>query len=125
MKKKKNRRYRVIKDTRIFYDRHHLIPRSRYKAFTGTMKGHKEQWNLLYIRRDRHEAWHKLFHNWTIEEVLRVLRGLPSVQVSCHPWQKLFGNKTCIEAYRLLARVRRAKLNQRDYPLPYEDFIIS
>lgn len=47
-------------------NRHHLIPRSR--------GGDDSAENLLMIRADRHELWHQLWGNRTIEEVLYLLR---------------------------------------------------
>jgi len=58
-------------------NRHHLIPKSR--------KGNNSINNLLLIDIERHEYWHRLWANRTIDEVLE-----------------------------LLTRVARAKRNQRE-----------
>lgn len=49
-------------------NRHHLTPRSR--------KGDDSRQNLLIIDVTRHDAWHKLFKNQTLEEVIGLLMRL-------------------------------------------------
>lgn len=44
---------------------HHLVPRSR--------NGRNHISNLLLIDIERHEHWHKMFGNMTIDEVLSLL----------------------------------------------------
>ena len=46
-------------------NRHHLIPRSR--------GGGNDRRNLLLIKIDRHETWHRLFGNLTLNEVIGLL----------------------------------------------------
>ena len=46
-------------------NRHHLIPRSR--------GGTDARSNLLMIREDRHELWHRLWGDRTLNEVLELL----------------------------------------------------
>ena len=60
--RKRNRIRRQMNERR---NRHHLIPRSR--------GGRDSYQNLLLIDMDRHEAWHRLWGNRTIEEVLCLL----------------------------------------------------
>lgn len=47
-------------------NRHHLRPKCR--------GGRDDESNLLLIYTERHEMWHKLFGERTLEEVLRLLR---------------------------------------------------
>jgi hypothetical protein len=46
-------------------NRHHLRPRSR--------GGKKHKANMLLIDIERHKAWHTLFGNHTLDEVLGLL----------------------------------------------------
>lgn len=49
-------------------NRHHLVPRSK--------GGDNSRSNLLMIREDRHQLWHKLWGNKTIDEVLDLLQRM-------------------------------------------------
>lgn len=62
---RKRNRWRKRKKHLANRNLHHLVPRSR--------GGANDRQNLLLIDMDRHEAWHKLWGNRTIEEVLRLL----------------------------------------------------
>lgn len=48
--------------------KHHLVPKSR--------GGHGKMYNILYIPTDKHRAWHFLFGNMTIPEVIKYLLTL-------------------------------------------------
>ena len=45
--------------------KHHLTPKSR--------KGNAEEANILMLWRENHNAWHVLFGNRTLEEIIAVL----------------------------------------------------
>lgn len=62
-----NRRREVRRHKR-FMSRHHLRPVSR--------KGSDSDSNLLRLWRDRHDAWHKLFGNRTLDEIIAVLERI-------------------------------------------------
>lgn len=47
-------------------NRHHLTPKSR--------GGEGYRYNLLLIGMDRHEAWHRLWGNRTLAEVISLLK---------------------------------------------------
>ena len=47
-------------------DKHHLHPRSR--------GGSMSKRNLLYIDRDIHSEWHRVFANRTLDEVIALLQ---------------------------------------------------
>lgn len=49
-------------------DRHHLVPKERLKK--GVQKLPR---NTIRIKRERHNAWHLLFGNKTLLEVIRLL----------------------------------------------------
>ena len=53
-------------------NRHHLIPRSRGGANLPN--------NLLTIGIERHEYWHKVFGNRTLDEVIRLLTRLKHIK---------------------------------------------
>jgi len=50
------------------YNLHHLTPKSR--------GGKDAKENLLYIRESRHNLWHRLWGNRTLEEVVSLLTRL-------------------------------------------------
>jgi len=54
-----------MKKQRHNQNRHHLKPKSR--------GGQGIESNLLWIKLDRHKAWHELFNNLTIKEVIALL----------------------------------------------------
>lgn len=57
------------------HNRHHLTPRSRFrKGTSGDVKNTKQ--NLLTIKIDRHNYWHRIFGNRTLEEVIQLLHRL-------------------------------------------------
>src|ERR1044072_250172 len=56
--KRKRRRYPMR-------NRHHILPKSR--------KGGNEQENILLLRVQRHDAWHYLFGDKTIEAAIALL----------------------------------------------------
>lgn len=49
-------------------NRHHLVPRSR--------GGKKKLSNLLLMSIDRHDYWHKIFGNKTLDEVIALLQRI-------------------------------------------------
>jgi len=63
-----------IKKFRHYKDRgrHHLTPKTR--------EGGDEVSNLLLLKTERHEHWHKIFGNRTLEEVILVLIRLKQMK---------------------------------------------
>lgn len=53
-------------------NKHHLIPKSR--------GGKKSKENLLLIDMERHEAWHRLWGNRTLDEVIELLLRVKSAK---------------------------------------------
>lgn len=51
---------------------HHIIPKSRH--------GVKEPGNVLNLERSKHDAWHILFDNKTLDEIIHYLRRLQNEQ---------------------------------------------
>jgi hypothetical protein len=45
--------------------RHHILPKNR--------GGGNEPWNILRIKRERHDMWHTLFRSMTLEEARDLL----------------------------------------------------
>ena len=41
---------------------HHLVTRSH--------NGSNNPFNISYVPRDRHQWWHALWHDWTIEQIV-------------------------------------------------------
>jgi len=52
--------------------KHHLTPRCRYKR--GYRPVMNSPSNLLSLYRDKHQAWHSLFKEATIEEAIKLLK---------------------------------------------------
>lgn len=57
----------VYKEMRSKRNHHHLVPKSRRNSSN-------ESWNLLLFKVDRHESWHRIFGNRTLDEVIRILQ---------------------------------------------------
>lgn len=66
-KKKHNKgfRRRGVRCRKAFISRHHLCPKSRGGSMSDS--------NLLKLWRDRHDMWHDLFGNRTLDEIIAVL----------------------------------------------------
>lgn len=68
--RKRNRR------RKDFLTKHHLTPRERYKYGEKTWWDQNGEENILRLHRSKHDAWHKLFRNMTLEEAACVLMRL-------------------------------------------------
>jgi|ERR1044071_288763 hypothetical protein len=56
-------------------NRHHILPRSR--------DGGNERENIILLRVERHESWHLLFSDRTIEEVIELLIRVHRIKGRC------------------------------------------
>jgi len=65
--KRQNRLRKLKRPTK-----HHLRPRCR--------NGNNDPANVLLLMNERHQAWHCLFGNRTLDEVIRVLQRIRSVK---------------------------------------------
>ena len=93
-----------------FKDEHHLTARSR--------GGQSVPSNLLSIDLYRHDAWHLLFNNFTLREIIKILLRLEkikktfpmSISVYHHAaWNLLFKNLSLRESIELLLRLEKIK----------------
>lgn len=86
---------------------HHLIPRERIRSYYGETLTLPN--NLLRLWRLKHDAWHILFGNKTLNEILKHLKKRSSdiYGYKTLTWKILFREKTKKEVFRLLLRVRR------------------
>ena len=66
MYRKRNRKARMARRHKKGYNYHHLTPASR--------NGGNVRQNLLFIKVDRHDLWHRLWGNRTLEEVIALLQ---------------------------------------------------
>ena len=57
-------------------NRHHLIPKKR-----GGIRSEK---NLLLMQIERHHAWHQVFGNRTLDEVIALLKRVKRIKSSYH-----------------------------------------
>ena len=98
-------------------DGHHIdIPSSR----GGDTLPH----NILIMDAYRHDAWHLLFSNKTLKEIINTFYTVRSIKEFLHQifsyykhqaFHLLFGNKTVDEILDLLLRIQRLKRSQRVY----------
>ena len=56
-------------------NKHHILPRSR--------EGGNERENIVLLRIERHESWHLLFGDKTIEEVIGLLLRVHRIKGRC------------------------------------------
>lgn len=86
--------------------KHHLVPRQRMKDYYGISFSMPH--NKIRLWRLRHDAWHILFGNKTLNEIIRYLGNRPSKIYAYQTltWHILFGDKTRREARKLLCRMR-------------------
>lgn len=72
MKTRKFNRHKVLdaklEERNAKHNRHHLT-----NACRG---GTKDSWNLIDLKMYKHEIWHKLFKNLSLEEVIALLQRL-------------------------------------------------
>lgn len=68
------RKHRKIKGVKRYKGRnyHHFKPVSR--------GGDDSKENLLLLKIDRHECWHKLFKNQTLNEVIQILLRIKRIR---------------------------------------------
>lgn len=62
--------------------RHHLIPRERKKRKTvkhDQSKLHTDR--VLNLWRHKHDAWHILFHNMTLDEIIACLEKVKTYKL--------------------------------------------
>lgn len=85
---------------------HHLLPQSR----NGTNK----KWNLITIPQNIHSAWHNLFANLLPEEVCLLIPfiGLETEKRK-ESWQTLFGEKSRLDAIKIVRRKWSPKKRKR------------
>lgn len=72
--RKRNRR------RKDFVTKHHLTPQERYKFGEKTWWSKDGDENILRLRRSRHDIWHRLFKNLTLEEAAAVLMRLSKMK---------------------------------------------
>jgi hypothetical protein len=57
--------------------RHHIIPKSRVNNHTDSQD---QSWNryprILMLWKDHHVAWHILFDNATLKEIIKILQKI-------------------------------------------------
>ena len=81
--------------------RHHILSRSR--------KGKSLPSNTLMLWRDRHDAFHHIFGNLTLDEIKFDIIGFYRHYQWTHSWEILFHNLTLQEVVRLLERTSKIK----------------
>lgn len=87
-----------FRDTEL--TRHHIVNKIR--------GGKSKPSNLLNLWRDRHTAFHHLFHNYSIPEIINHWQMYKDCTEKWE-WKLLFHNLTFEECKKLLQRVNRIK----------------
>lgn len=64
---RKQNRHRKV-DKRLSMNKHHL--KNKCKG------GGSQEWNLILIDIERHQYWHKVFKNMSLEEAIELLQRL-------------------------------------------------
>jgi hypothetical protein len=88
--------------------RHHLLAKSR----GGTLS----PINTLDIWRDKHDAWHRIFHNYNLDEIIAMLncrRNPFTKRFGDDSWDTLFYRKSPDAVLAILVRLRRIKRSLR------------
>jgi hypothetical protein len=107
-------------------DYHHLIPRSKGGESIGS--------NLLKIDVYRHDAFHLLFKDRTILEIISILKKYNTINDfmktidNYFKWKALlllFGKKNIDEIIYLLERINRAKFHQKFEKLKLAKVILA
>lgn len=95
--------------------KHHLIPKQRLKQFYG--KGFPMNNNIIRLWRFRHDAWHVLFRQMTLNEVIDYLtrKNTNAYGYGTSVWQVLFHTLTPTEAIALLVRAGTQIRKSKDY----------
>lgn len=62
--------------------RHHLIPKERVKKGTHkTDQSKKHHDAVLKLYRDKHDAWHFLWGNMTLDEIIKCLQRIKRIKL--------------------------------------------
>ncbi len=90
-----------------YMSKHHLIPKFRIRVYYGIT--FRMPHNTIRLWRKRHDAWHTLFGDKTINEIIRYLGGrVHTIQYyQQEPWKILFKNNSAHKAQKILIRARR------------------
>lgn len=65
--------------------RHHLVPKERQKLHTVPENELDRNFErVLMLWRDKHDAWHFLFHNLTLGEIISVLQRIERIKYKTH-----------------------------------------
>jgi hypothetical protein len=74
------------------YDKHHCIPRSRWKDFSKYNLN--ESWNIKILRKDIHRLHHQMWLNltpWEIQTILKSDRFQMPNEHFFDAWKKVYG----------------------------------
>ena len=90
----------------IGMNRHHWSPRSR--------NGGDIQRNISWLHEEKHRAWHRMFFNLTLKEVIIALDTVGEILMSNKrkDWNIVFKDRNVYQAKILLQRMRRIKKGQ-------------
>lgn len=69
--------------------RHHLIPKERQKnKTTKDNQAHLHFDTVLKLYRDNHDAWHQLFKNMTLPEIIECLQRIQRIKSKAIPMRQ-------------------------------------
>lgn len=70
-----------MKRRKNYISRHHLCPKERLKLHTENENQVRENYHrILNLWRDKHNAWHLLFHNLTLHEIIELLQRIEKIK---------------------------------------------
>jgi len=94
---------------------HHLVPESR--------GGNKSPSNMLMISVWKHDCWHELFKNRTINEIIIFIDRTPALSEKYpEEWKMVFRNNNTIQAIKILKRLRELKSLQADMCVAKDEY---
>lgn len=93
--------------------RHHWTPKSRYPDAMSKL-GSNIQRNISWLHNEKHNAWHRMFHNFTLFEVIVTLNTVGELLMSNKrkDWNIVFKDRNVYQAKKLLERMLRIKQSQ-------------
>lgn len=89
---------------KTYLSKHHLLPKQR--------GGHLSPCNTLRLWRDKHDAWHYVFGQLNLDEIIHALfaRYRTVIKTSkTKQWKFLFKGKSIKKVIALLKRIRKIK----------------
>ena len=97
--------------------RHHWTPKSRYPDLQSRL-GSDILRNISWLKAEKHNAWHRMFFNLTLKEVIEVLNTVGEMIMSQkkNDWHLVFKDRNVYQAKKLLEKMYQIKKRQSCKP---------